>query len=444
MSSKPRGGRRVLWCTPMTWLLVVAVAGSLPAVPQGAEAQPPAQAADLLLESTPRAWPVIGSEFEVGLGSGTNASPGVTWRPGGPYFVTWEFAGMAPNWANVYGQRLTAAGAPSGTRVDIAATQHNETQPKTTYNTQTGHFLVIWLDTRTPGHRAVYGRRVSPSGTMIGADFQVSGPDAAIAESTRLSIAYNSVANQYLAVWTDLREGNQAVYARRIRANGSAIGDDFRVSGPGATAESATPAVAYSPAANQYLVAWQDQRDEAERGWDIYARRVKANGVPAPSDFRISNGGATADEYSPAIAYDSTDAEFLVVWQDQRSGVFGIYGQRVEAGGPKTGSNFRISRGPADESGPAVAFSDTADQYLVVWEDERNAALRGRDILGRRVAADGTPLAQAFRVCGAAGTGADRFPAITFGEQEYLVVWGTYRAPDWKTFGIRLSGLPAG
>jgi hypothetical protein len=427
---------RAPWFAPVTWLLVATVTGSLPATQSVAEAAPAVQAA-------PRAWPVIGSEFEIGLGSGTNASPGAAWHPGGPYLVTWEFAAMAPNWGNVHGQRLTAAGALSGARIDIAATQHNETQPKVAYNSQAGHFLVIWLDPRTPGQRAVYGRRVSPDGSLLGADFQISGPDAEIADYTRLGIAYNSVANQYLAVWTDLREGDRAVYGRRIRANGSTIGNDFRINGPGATAESTTPAVAYSPAANQYLVAWQDERNQADRGWDIYARRVRANGVPAPSDFRISNNGATADEYSPAVAYDSTDDEFLVVWQDGRSGVFGIYGQRLEAGGPKIGSNFRISRAPEDESGPAVAFSDTAHQYLVVWEDERNSADRGRDIFGRRVAADGTPLARDFRVCGTAGTGADRFPGITYGDDEYLVAWGAFRDSAWRTLGIRLSGLPS-
>ena len=57
-------------------------------------------------------------------------------------------------------------------------------------------------------------------------------------------------------------------------ADGARIGGDFRISGPNATSNDADPAVAWNQTANQYLVVWQDGRNHSTRGCDIYGRRV--------------------------------------------------------------------------------------------------------------------------------------------------------------------------
>ena len=110
------------------------------------------------------------------------------------------------------------------------------------------------------------------------------------------------------------------------------------------------------------------------------------------NDFRLSDMGQdnTYDAFSPAVAYNSTDNEYLVVWygDDDDAGTvvdgeYEIYGQRVDAAtGVEIGPEMRLSdMGPDgdpayDAYNPAVAYNSTDNEYLVVWHgDDVGAAL---------------------------------------------------------------------
>jgi hypothetical protein len=92
------------------------------------------------------------------------------------------------------------------------------------------------------------------------------------------------------------------------------------------------PAVAWNGTANEYLVVWEDGRNSSTRHFDIYGRRVSTAGSPAGGDFRISGPNATANEGYPAVAWSQTANQYLVVWQDGRTSSDrgdDIYGRRV-------------------------------------------------------------------------------------------------------------------
>lgn len=216
------------------------------------------------------------------------------------------------------------------------------------------------------------------AGPTVGPELRVSGPRATEWEFNP-AVAWNETANEYLVVWDDERNLSTRrgdIYGRRVSAAGAPIGGDFRVSGPGATSGEWTPAVAWNQTANEYLVVWSDERNNSTRGYDVYGRRVSAAGVPVGADFRISGPGATDYESDPAVAWSQMTNQYLVVWSDGRSGAargLDIYGQRVGAGGTRVGADFRISspNATSNEVLPVLAWNKTANQYLVVWADDR-------------------------------------------------------------------------
>ena len=61
-----------------------------------------------------------------------------------------------------------------------------------------------------------------------------------------------------------------------------------------------------------------------------------------------------------------------------------IYGRRVGADGQRLGEQFRITGlyTPGNEASPAIAWNATTNQYLVVWVDDRVFPARGYDIRG--------------------------------------------------------------
>ncbi len=117
--------------------------------------------------------------------------------------------------------------------------------------------------------------------------------------------------------------------------------------------------------------------------WGQTAARLAEIG---PNDFRITHMGADNaidfDALDPAVAYNSSAVEFLVVWagDDAVDGAFAIFGQRLDAAtGDNLGEAFRIS--DVDKSGaPAVAYNSTDNEFLVVWtgDDDGTFALLGQ------------------------------------------------------------------
>ena len=100
------------------------------------------------------------------------------------------------------------------------------------------------------------------------------------------------------------------------------------------------------------------------------------------SNISVSSSGD--DQRTPAVATSdaSDDYRYLVVWADDSSGNWDVYGQLVEADGSLNGSAFAISddEDEADQKAPALAYDAAADKYLVVWEDYGNGDW---DVYGR-------------------------------------------------------------
>jgi hypothetical protein len=133
---------------------------------------------------------------------------------------------------------------------------------------------------------------------------------------------------------------------------------------------------------------------------------VDADGSLDGAEVLVSAEPADDAQESPAAAYGAPDGAaegtHLVVWTDDRNGNDDIYGQFVAGGGALVGPAFAIAGEGAAEQSPAVAYDPTHDEYLVVWQrwDDKTESW---DIYGRRVAGDGTLLGSALTLCAEEG-----------------------------------------
>ena len=402
---------------------------------------------------TPRAVPV-GSDFVVsGAGAIWNDSfPSVAWNAfANQYLVVWsDQRNDSTRREDIYGRRVAADGSRVGAdfRISGPHATAEDWNPVVVWNGLANQYLVVWSDQRNDSTRGadIYGRRLASDGSRIGGDFRISGPKAT-ADEFYPAVAWNHPANQYLVVWDDHRnEGTRKVdiYGRRVAADGSRVGADFRVSGPNAIAEDFDAAVTSNAFANQYLVVWSDGRNYATRGADIYGRRVAADGSRVGADFSISGLGATSDDWSPAVAWNPAD-EYLVVWSDSRNYATrysDVFGQRLAGNGSRLSTNFIIS-GPgstADDSFPAVAWNATPNQYLVVWVDYRYRPTRGTDLFACRLSADGSVVGSPFTISSPAATDDEFSPAVAWNgvANQYLIVWSDDR--NYPTRGSDIYG----
>jgi hypothetical protein len=245
--------------------------------------------------------------------------------------------------------------------------------------------------------------------------------------------------------------------------------------------EATLPAVATNPGAGEHLVVWSGSKSGgalAPGELEIFAQRIHAgNGAElGPNDVRVSDMGGTGDAtfaaFEPAVAYNPTANEYLVVWvgNDSVGGLVAaeleVFVQRIDAvtGLPLGANDRRISDmggigAPHFEAySPSVAYNPQAREYLVVWQGEDDPlAANGFEIYGQRLA--GATAAEVgandFRISDMGSAGEGLFgassPRVVFNPLagEYLVVWaGADRAPDLapgetEIYVQRLSGATA-
>ena len=283
------------------------------------------------------------------------------------YLVVWDADEGAVNGDNeVWGQRLDATGAPLGGDFQVSNASATGTGrigaiASVVYNPQANEYLVAFIAEEVlDGKGEVHGQRISAAGAAVGTnDFRVSqtGLDTdPNRDATRVSLAYNSHDNEYLAAFTADHSfsgvgetpGNneEEIFGQRITAAGAEVGNsDFRISSTGNPDSSGAydanlPRIAYDAPANQYLVTWDS--DEIENGWEaLQGQRLGAGGNEIGSDFHITRDRPQQSaSLRNDVARGTTTGEYLTVYEhsSRSSQDYDVYGTRIAEGAKCAGA----------------------------------------------------------------------------------------------------------
>lgn len=357
-----------------------------------------------------------GMDGNVNSGAG---APAVAYNPASDeYLVVWLGEIGTTDDYEVWARRLSATGVRIGGADDFQISANQDDQgyaatPGIAVNAVTGDYLVTWvgtLGTTPPLEDEIFGQRLTAAGAATGADdFRISEQGADGNASSQVfgpTVTSNPVTGDFLVAWageigtTDEFE----IWAQRLASNGSeAGGNDFQVSDMGGASQGAfIPRVAANPGSNEYLVVWLADDNVpplVDNELEVFGQRLTASGgATGADDFRISTQGAdgnTASEVSyPSVTYDSGASEYLVAWQGEigTSNEFQIWAQRLSPDGAETGgSNFQVSNvmGPGWDSGFDFLLGSTAatansrmGEFFVVWEGVDSGE---QEIFGRRL-----------------------------------------------------------
>jgi hypothetical protein len=135
----------------------------------------------------------------------------------------------------------------------------------------------------------------------------------------------------------------------------------YRVSATGTKA--LNPSVAVDGNDN-FIVTWQDDRSG---NFDIYARRYDSAGAALGNEFRVDQDAGTGSSAQPAIATDLDD-NFIITWQDNRLGNWDIYARRYDSFGAALGNEFRLDQGPGNSDAEFPAIASLATPSVCVEE----------------------------------------------------------------------------
>ncbi|NOK57738.1 MAG: hypothetical protein GFH27_549287n42 [Chloroflexi bacterium AL-W] len=213
--------------------------------------------------------------------------------------------------------------------------------------------------------------------------------------------------------------------------------NDFRISDMGPYgdiwSEIMSPsAVAYNSQNNQHLVVWA-ANDDPTGPVHIYGQRLDATtgAEIGTNDFQINQ--TLPPSFLPDVTYNPITNEYMVVWangdfRNPALAPYGIFAQRIDAAtGDNVGvNNFRIDTPPSEPgyhvTTPDVTYNSTMNEYLVVWRRYPVDKYSESEMIGQRLAANGTRIGQP--ITSISDTTLIDFDvahhAIT---NEYMVVW---------------------
>ncbi|UCF81124.1 MAG: hypothetical protein JSV08_01490 [Acidobacteriota bacterium] len=359
---------------------------------------------------------------------------------GTDYFVVWQDYRSGTGYSDIYGTRVTSAGAvPDDPLVGIAVSTSASEQRFPSVASNGTDYFVVWEDYRE-GPADIYGARVTAAGVVL--DASGIAVSTAVSDQEDLSVASNGT--DYFVAWRDYRSGTgYDIYGTRVTSAG-AVPDDPLVGIAVSTAASSQRFPSVASDGTDYFVVWEDRRYWATTKYDIYGTRVRASdgwlldGPPDTGGIAVST--AANSQYSPSAASNGTD--YFVVWEDYRDGPGNLYGARVTAAGVVLDtSGIAVSTAAWDQEWPSVASNGT--DYFAAWRDYRNDAgcFCNPDIYGTRVTSDGMVLdAAGIAVSTAANWQVD--PSVASNEADYFVVWMDGRSgTDYDIYGARVTSL---
>ena len=186
-------------------------------------------------------------------------------------------------------------------------------------------------------------------------------------------LAYDSVNDRYLAVWTDGASAPERIRGMVITSAG--------VAGAPFTIHTATdvlePAVAANTVSGGWMVALVTE--EAAGAREIAVSSVTSSGTTgfaSPASFVSAMGASGDPNYDarrPAIAFNPGALEYAVVWDGDDTttgdGQDDLWARRLGAGGGPLSAQVNLT-GPTpllDEVNPSIAFG--AGRYVVVYEE---------------------------------------------------------------------------
>ena len=291
----------------------------------------------------------------------------------------------------VFGASAVSAASMSPL-LQIGTQDFDQSVPEVAYNSVRDEYLVVWTPTETGHSATIMGQRRSATGAFL-SQFIIAREDNPARDNAVPSADYDPVNDRYLVVWSHDFFGDATdwdIHGRFVPWNGpSASLPSFVINAlPGSAVR---PRIAHSSGTPQgFMVTWRNQWVGGSPPDSISAQRVDTAGTLQGSPISVASD-QTDFRIEPDIAYNLARNEYLIVYMHMVGELSDVYGVRLSATGDILGGGaFGIAGWPAQEVGPRIAASRVSNRWAVVWQSQELVLPREYNVYARLVWVDGT------------------------------------------------------
>ena len=340
---------------------------------------------------------------------------------------------------DIYAQRLDANGAPlwTGDGVSACAVVNNQYNPVLVPD-GTGGAIVVWYDYRALTYD-IYAQRMDAGGNALWTPGGIAIYAAAYNQYNPMVVSDGG--GGAIVAWTDIRNGNADIFARRVTVAGSVQWPAGGVAVCTNPSDQLDP-VLVSDGAGGAIVSWRDARNGT---WDIFAQRADAAGTLQWTAGGVAVCTAVLDQLHPAVACDGAGG-VVVAWDDARGPSVDVYAQRIDAGGAPlwTADGAAVCAAPNGQARPSLVC-DGVSSVILAWEDRR---LGNADIYAQKIGANGAVAWTGNGIALCSATGDQTVPlAVADGRGGATLAWLDARAGNADLYAYRVGasgGTPTG
>lgn len=263
-----------------------------------------------------------------------------------------------------------------------------------------GGFLVTWTSGNT-NESDVYGQRYDSSGNRMGTEFRINSYTYNSKHSSSVTGLKNG---GFVVTWTSSAQDGalSGVYGQRYDSSGSRSGNEIRINSYTINDQLDSSVTGLNDGG--FVVTWSSAAQDGW-GWGVYGQRYDSSGNRSGNEFRI-NSHTTTSQFASSVT-GLNGGGFVVTWSsdgDDEDGETGICAQIYNARGGRVSREFNITPYSSYERTSSVtALGDGG--FVVVWQagytidddDYGNYPFRG-NIYGQRYSANGSRVGSKFRV----------------------------------------------
>lgn len=250
-------------------------------------------------------------------------------------------------------------------------------EPSLAYNSVDQEYIAVWRNVTTD-FQSLTLQRFTTTGSLIEGNINLSRKPGVIFGPV---IAYNSTDNQYLVSFGV--QGNaifpyNSSVGQLITADSKLIGDNFSIS-----SAAQETSLLYNPQVNEYFqTARAFDPDSIYPSDRILGQRIKSDGTLINSNIRLDTSGDSAP--NGQVALDSVHNRYLATWGDQESYPnFTVQGSFINADSGLISKQFQIVPPPDFKSNPTpqppitTTFDSISQKFFVAYGLMNDTQLRG-------------------------------------------------------------------
>ena len=280
------------------------------------------------------------------------------------FIVVWQSYGQDGSGYGIYGQMYGADGKRKGGELRINTTADGDQTAPAVVGLADGSFIVAWSSKgRSKQVPGILAQRFNANGRRIGGEMQFSSYTDMDPARNQTLPATALTDGGFVVVWVSHGQDGSGlgVYGQRFRANGQAVGSEFRINTTTHN-DQTTPAVA-GTSDGGFVVSWASKGQDGS-GYGIYTQRFGPGGGRVGGETRV-NTTVAGDQINPAVTPFATGG-YLVTWTAAPE--HAVYARRFTAAGKPVAPQFLVAKSSTAQPQPSVsAFADGS--FLVNWVD---------------------------------------------------------------------------